>query len=146
MSYVDKSLIPGENVVYRTRLHWIVFAWPVLFTAVAIAFLIYGYIHVGEVIVAIAALLWLARYFVYIASEFAVTNRRVIIKVGVMQRRTLELQLSKVEAIAVTQGILGQLFGCGSILVTGTGGTKESFANIGSPLEFRKALQAASSS
>jgi uncharacterized membrane protein YdbT with pleckstrin-like domain len=146
MSYVDKSLIPGENVVYRTRLHWIVFTWPVLFTAVAIAFLIYGYIHVGEVIFAIAAILWLARYFVYIASEFAVTNKRVIIKVGVMQRRTLELQLSKVEAIAVTQGILGQLFGCGSILVTGTGGTKESFANIGSPLEFRRALQTASSS
>jgi uncharacterized membrane protein YdbT with pleckstrin-like domain len=145
MSYVEKSLIAGENVIYKTRLHWIVFAWPVLLTLAAIGFLIYGFTHVAEVIFALAVILWIARYLVYIASEFAVTTRRVIIKVGVMQRRTLELQLSKVEAIAVTQGILGQLFGCGSILVTGTGGTKESFANIGSPLEFRKALQAASS-
>lgn len=144
MSYVDKSLIPGESVVYRTRLHWIVFTWPFLFTLAAMIFLLYGYRRVGGVIFAIAAILWLAKYFVYISSEFAITTKRVIIKVGVMQRRTLELQLSKVEAIAVTQGILGQLFGCGSILVTGTGGTRESFANIGSPLEFRKALQAAS--
>jgi len=146
MSYVDKSLVAGETVVYRTRLHWIVFLWPVLITAIAIAFLIYGLPHVAEALGAIAVVLWIARYFVYIASEFAITSKRVIIKVGVMQRRTLELQLTKVEAVAVTQGLLGQLFGCGSILVTGTGGTRESFSNIGSPLEFRKALQSASMS
>jgi len=153
MSYVDKSLVPGETVVYRTRLHWIVFLWPVLISALAIAmaivYLLYGSAHEGlrymaEVLGAIAVVLWIARYFVYIASEFAITSKRVIIKVGVMQRRTLELQLTKVEAVSVTQGLLGQLFGCGSILVTGTGGTRESFANIGSPLEFRKALQSAS--
>jgi uncharacterized membrane protein YdbT with pleckstrin-like domain len=146
MSYVDKSLVAGETVVYRTRLHWIVFLWPVLITAIAIAFLVYGLQHVAEAVGAIAVVLWIARYFVYIASEFAITSKRVIIKVGVMQRRTLELQLTKVEAVSVTQGLLGQLFGCGSILVTGTGGTRESFSNIGSPLEFRKALQSASMS
>jgi len=146
MSYVDKSLIAGETVVYRTHLHWIVFLWPVLITAIAVACLFYGLVHVAEVLAAIALVLWIARYLVYIASEFAITSKRVIIKVGVMQRRTLELQLAKVEAVAVTQGLLGQLFGCGSILVTGTGGTRESFSNIGSPLEFRKALQTASMS
>jgi uncharacterized membrane protein YdbT with pleckstrin-like domain len=65
--------------------------------------------------------------------------------VGVLQRRTLELLLTKVEAIAVTQSIAGQLFGCGTIMVTGTGGTREPFSNIRSPLEFRRAVQAASS-
>jgi uncharacterized membrane protein YdbT with pleckstrin-like domain len=88
--------------------------------------------------------LFLAKYVVYRSSEFAVTNKRVIIKVGVMQRRTLELMLTKVEAISVTQGLLGQLFGCGTIMVTGTGGTREPFDNISSPLQFRRAVQSAS--
>jgi uncharacterized membrane protein YdbT with pleckstrin-like domain len=145
MSYVNKSLIPGESVVFRTRLHWIIFTWPVLFLLVTIAAAYLHYRRTAEVLLAITLVVFLAKYFVYIASEFAVTNKRVIVKVGVVQRRTLELLLTKVEAIAVTQSIAGQLFGCGTIMVTGTGGTREPFSNIRSPLEFRRAVQAASS-
>ena len=142
MSYVDKSLIANETVTFRTRLHWIIFGWPILFLIVTGAVFYMGWTIAGEVLVAITFILFVAKYFVYIASEFAVTNKRVIIKVGVLQRRTLEMMLTKVEAIAVNQNILGQLFGCGTIIVTGTGGTKEPFSNISSPLEFRRAVQA----
>jgi uncharacterized membrane protein YdbT with pleckstrin-like domain len=145
MSYVDNSLIPNETVSFRTRLHPVLFAWPILFLLAAIGALAYGVIHVAAGLLVIAVVLGLAKYLVYISSEFAVTNKRVIIKVGVLRRRTLEMLLSKVEAVAVTQGIFGRLFGCGSILITGTGGTKELFLNISSPLEFRRAVQAASS-
>jgi uncharacterized membrane protein YdbT with pleckstrin-like domain len=152
MSYVDDSLIPNESVVFRTRLHWIIFTWPILFLILTGLVFYFAYVHggawlvhTGEALLLITAILFLAKYVVYRSSEFAVTNKRVIIKVGVMQRRTLELLLTKVEAIAVTQGLLGQMFGCGTIMVTGTGGTKEPFDNIGSPLEFRRAVQAASS-
>jgi uncharacterized membrane protein YdbT with pleckstrin-like domain len=145
MSYVDRSLIPGETVVFRTRLHWIIFAWPVVFLLVTVATAYLHYRRTAEALFVITLILFLAKYFVYIASEFAVTNKRVIVKVGLLQRRTLELLLTKVEAIAVTQSIAGQLFGCGTIMVTGTGGTREPFSNIRSPLEFRRAVQAASS-
>jgi uncharacterized membrane protein YdbT with pleckstrin-like domain len=152
MSYVDKSLIPNESVVFRTRLHWIVFLWPIVFliaTVVLFYFAFFsshsGLLYAAEGLLVFTIILFLAKYVVYRASEFAVTNKRVIVKIGVMQRRTLELLLTKVEAISVTQSILGQMFGCGTILVTGTGGTKEAFDNISSPLEFRRAVQAASS-
>jgi uncharacterized membrane protein YdbT with pleckstrin-like domain len=150
MSYVDNSLIPNESVVFRTRLHWIIFIWPILFLIATCALLYFGFqqhpyaLYAGEVLLVITAILFLAKYVVYRSSEFAVTNKRVIIKVGVMQRRTLELMLTKVEAISVTQGLLGQLFGCGTIMVTGTGGTREPFDNISSPLQFRRAVQSAS--
>jgi uncharacterized membrane protein YdbT with pleckstrin-like domain len=150
MSYVDNSLIPNESVVFRTRLHWIIFFWPILFLIGSCVLLYFGFLHhpyalyAGEALLALTVILFLAKYVVYRASEFAVTNKRVIMKVGVMQRRTLELMLTKVEAISVTQSLLGQMFGCGTILVTGTGGTREPFDNISSPLQFRRAVQAAS--
>jgi uncharacterized membrane protein YdbT with pleckstrin-like domain len=75
-----------------------------------------------------------------------VTNRRVLIKVGFIRRHSLELLLPKVEGIAVDQGILGRILGYGTIIVTGTGGTKEPFRNIIAPMEFRKMVQQQTSS
>jgi uncharacterized membrane protein YdbT with pleckstrin-like domain len=146
MSYVDKSLAPDEQVVFRTRLSRIMFVWPVLIALIALGLLFIQstpvrYAAAG--VLALALLFILARYMSFISSEFAVTNRRVIIKVGVLRRRTLELQRAKVEAIAVNQGIAGRIFGYGDIVVTGTGGTKEPFHQIGAPLKFCRAVQVA---
>lgn len=72
------------------------------------------------------------------SSEFAITNKRVIIKVGTMQRHTLEVLLQRVEGVGVDQGVLGSMLGYGSITISGTGGTKEGFHHIADPLEFRR--------
>lgn len=85
-------------------------------------------------------MLW--AYITHKTSEFAVTDRRVVIKVGWIQRRTLETMLNKVEGIGVDQSIMGRMLGYGTITVTGTGGTKEPFTNIANPLEFRRQVQA----
>jgi uncharacterized membrane protein YdbT with pleckstrin-like domain len=75
-------------------------------------------------------------------SEFAVTSRRVIVKTGFLSRSTIEIQLSKVESVEVKQDILGRLLNFGSIIVAGTGGTREPFTMIDDPLQFRRAVQA----
>lgn len=71
-------------------------------------------------------------------SEFGVTDKRVLIKTGIVGRHTLETLLTKVENIGVEQSVWGRLFGFGTIYVTGTGSTKETFPGIDAPLEFRK--------
>jgi len=75
------------------------------------------------------------------ASEFAVTNKRVIVKVGLISRRTIEINMSKVESVEVNQDIFARLFNYGTIVVIGTGGTKEPFDLIDDPLAFRRAVQ-----
>jgi uncharacterized membrane protein YdbT with pleckstrin-like domain len=105
----------------------------------------YGIPLGGEALLAVAILWGLVKYVDYASSEFAVTNKRVIIKVGILRRRTVEMLNTKVEAIAVNQGIIGRILGYGNIVVTGTGGTNEPFNGISSPLEFRRAVQAHSS-
>ena len=80
------------------------------------------------------------------SSEFAVTNKRVIFKLGVLTTRSVELLLPKVEGIAVTQSMAGRIFGFGAIVVSGSGGTQEPFRDIQSPLAFRQAVQAAAES
>jgi uncharacterized membrane protein YdbT with pleckstrin-like domain len=145
MSYVDNSLIPDEQVVFRARLNKIIFLPPIVLLAISIWLFSYGVPLGGESVLAVAVLWGLVKYVDYASSEFAVTNKRVIIKVGVLRRRTVEMLNTKVEAVAVDQGILGRIFGYGNIVVTGTGGTNEPFNGISSPLEFRRAVQAHSS-
>jgi uncharacterized membrane protein YdbT with pleckstrin-like domain len=145
MSYVDNSLIPDEQVAFRTRLHLIIFLPPILLLGISIVLFAYGIPLGGEAVLVVAILWGLAKYVDYASSEFAVTNKRVIIKVGILRRRTVEMLNTKVEAIAVNQGLIGRILGYGNIVVTGTGGTNEPFNGISSPLEFRRAVQAHSS-
>lgn len=79
-----------------------------------------------------------------LTTELAVTDQRVIIKVGLIWRRTMEMNLAKVENIQIDQGILGRLLAYGTVTVVGTGGTREPFRHVADPLAFRKAVQSQS--
>jgi uncharacterized membrane protein YdbT with pleckstrin-like domain len=114
-------------VQYEAKLHWAIFLPGIILTPVLVGLL-----------------LLLAAYIRMMTSEFAVTNKRIIIKTGWISRKTLEMNLAQIENIGVDQGILGRILGYGTIKVSGTGGVAQPFPGITNPLEFRKSLQAAS--
>ena len=123
-SYVRDNLLPEEEIRYTAKLHWMMYVPHVILMVILVGF--------------ITILIPLIRQW---TTEIVATNRRVIGKEGLISRRTVEMNLTKVETIGVDQGILGRIFNFGTIAVVGTGGTKETFRWIESPLEFRKAVQ-----
>lgn len=141
MGYIESNLVVGERVAYRTRLHWLVFKWAGLLGAAAIVVLGLGELRIGVGLLVCCGFTTLGAWITYVSSEFGVTDRRVLIKTGFVSRHSLEMLLEKVEGIGVDQGFWGRLFGFGSIVVTGTGGTKERFEDIANPLEFRRYVQ-----
>ncbi len=158
MGYVEQNLNPGERILYTTHLHWIVLFRSIfvdtLFSAAGLALIFWGiagkHPERGEgQVVGIAGLLLLLAGNVILAiaavrrnaTEMAVTDKRVIIKVGVLTKRTVEVFLSKVESVAVEQTLWGRMMGFGSITVRGTGGTNEPFSHVANPLEFRRQVQ-----
>ena len=54
-------------------------------------------------------------------TELAVTNKRVIAKVGIISRATIEQRLEMVDSVQVKQGIIGRLLGAGSVGIRGAG-------------------------
>jgi hypothetical protein len=158
MSYIDKTLVPGEKVVYTTRLHWIVMAGHIFGALVLWAMggylLWYAYAHAqmeatnrkvagysGVALLVCGLIVILAGSIRRNATEMAVTTRRVVIKTGLTSRRTIEVLLNKVETIEVNEPGMGRMLGYGSITMIGTGGTSEQFHKIARPLEFRNAAQ-----
>jgi uncharacterized membrane protein YdbT with pleckstrin-like domain len=142
MSYVESNLLPNEEITYRARLHPIIYSLPALVFVVALLAALGGGWIAGAAIGVIGFVLFLPPWIRSASSEFAITNKRVLIKVGLIRRHSLELLLQKVEGIGVDQGILGRILGYGTITVSGVGGTKEAFRMISNPLEFRRQVQA----
>ena len=143
MSYIENNLMSGEEITYRAHLHWVVFLWPIIWFVIAILFFISGgdTAVVGGIFILIAIIHAIGSFVAYKTSEFGVTNKRVVAKTGFIRRNSLEILLTKVEGIQVNQGILGRILGYGSIVISGTGGSKDPFHKISAPLEFRRRAQ-----
>jgi uncharacterized membrane protein YdbT with pleckstrin-like domain len=158
MSYVEKNLIAGETVVYTTRLHWVVLIWQIvlglLFGLPGLVLLVRSFMDAGDtsgtsttarvgglILVVAGAICVGVGLLKRNATEMAVTDRRVIVKVGFASRRTFEILLSKVESIGVEESMMGRILGYGTVIVRGTGGTPEPFDTVSHPIEFRKQVQ-----
>ena len=145
MSYVEKHLMPGEQIEYRANLHWLVFILPTLLfiAAIWLFFSLGGSIAKFLALILIVGALVTGLHAVIerMTSEFAVTNKRVLIKTGLIRRHSLETLLTKIESIGVAQSILGRILGFGTIVISGTGGSKEPFHRIANPMMFRRRVQ-----
>jgi uncharacterized membrane protein YdbT with pleckstrin-like domain len=153
VGYVERHLLPRERLLYTTRLHWGLFAKPVLamLGGVALTWALYSravdppWLWQVGVVLAGCGVIWLVvRWIEWETSEFAVTSVRLIFKVGLVARYTTELLLSKVESISVTQGPIGRILNYGDLTVTGTGAVREVFPRVQDPVGFRNAVQHAS--
>lgn len=133
MSYVDRNLLPGEQVIYQARLHWIIFTWPMFFLVLGFAFPPLFVLALATGIIALVRRM---------TSEIAVTDRRVIGKVGFVNHKTAKLLLSKVESLGVDQKMFGRMLGYGTIRLSGTGAGTQEFKRVAAPLELRRQVYA----
>lgn len=138
MGYIENSLVNRENILYRANISWAAFIVPLLMCA----FLIWISTKIAPFVVVLAVLFTIyvvLRVLVAIlTTEFALTNRRIIAKRGVIRQHSIEILLNKVESISISQSLDGRIFGFGTVTVIGSGGTRESFGSISHPMELRK--------
>lgn len=102
MKFLITHLQPSEEVEFRARIHYFVFL------QLAILLLI-GYIcylddatmthYLGVTLLFLGLMSLIQRLFVKVDSIYTVTNKHVILRTGVISRRTVELVLAKCEGI-----------------------------------------------
>jgi uncharacterized membrane protein YdbT with pleckstrin-like domain len=150
MTYYTKVLRPDEAVTYVGKLHWTVYRHAILFGILTIIVAAVGYNQEQEyrfVAVAAAGVMALLTvisavrsWFIRVTTEIVVTDRRVIHKVGWISRHTEEINVSKVETVDVSQGILERLLDSGTVMIRGIGGSWEPLRRVASPLKLRNAI------
>lgn len=142
MIFLTTYLQHREEVMYRARIHIFLFLQPAIL--LAIGFMCYfdemkitHYLGITLLFLGLVSLV--QRVLVKVGSIYAITNKRVIIKTGVISRRTVELVLAKCEGIQVVQSVTGRIFGYGSIVVT-TGGATNCYYYVVNPFRFKRAI------
>lgn len=143
MSYINNNLQAGEIIIYKANIHWYIFVFPVVLLLLGLVLYlattssVLHYIGLG--LLALGGFSLIQRGLLKMGTEYVVTNKRVILKSGVLSRDALELVLTKCEGLRINQGIIERILGFGSILVT-TGGVTNTFRFVASPMKFRNAI------
>lgn len=160
MSYTSRTLMPGENVLYEGYVSSWYFA-PSLILAVAGALTLMlafmpdsgtpsfmhadgnetaGALMIAGVVILLLGLFKLLKVLFYKwTSEFIITDKRCVLKRGLVGITVSDIALDKCEGIAFRQSIAGRMFGYGTLYAT-TGGQTLEFPGIASPFVFRNHL------
>jgi len=145
MNYIKNNLQAGEEIKYVAKLHFFLFVQPSILLLIGAILAsapkeISAMTHNAGLLILFFALVSLVqRLLIKIGSAYAVTNKRVVLKTGVISRRAVDLVLAKCEGLHIKQSILGRIFGFGTITVT-TGGITSSYPFIANPLAFRREI------
>lgn len=131
------------KVVYFTRLHWIIFFWPIVFfCGLVVLHVLIPELKQLCLLLEIFALLWLIMTWVtYYCSSLTIKKKQVILRTGMLVRQTVDIPLSKIETIDIRQSIMGSIFQYGALIITGTGGTKHLINYLYRPLTCRRYIE-----
>lgn len=132
MSYIQDSLSAGEKVENLFKLHWI--AWVPM-----CIWLILGLVTFG--------ITWLIALYEFLRLKFieqGVTNKRVILKKGIISRKTEEMKITSIETVEINQGVFGRIFGFGTVKVTGRGISDVVFSGIDDPMAVKRHIESIS--
>jgi hypothetical protein len=159
MGYVSSVIQPGEKVIFDGKIHWIVYAAPIVLMLIGTDIMFLGpeqasqimkqeinkdppfFLIGGGCLLVLGLVNLLSAIFYRLTTEIAVTNRRVIFKKGFVWRKTMEMNVNKVESVYINQTVLGRLLDYGTVAVVGTGSSIEPFTSVDSPIKLRNTIQ-----
>ena len=151
MSYIENNLNTGEKINHFTKpsikptIILLFIYTPIVF------FLIWQLSNVFELlestIVKVICLIILIVLYLVVTlieiyvTEYAITNKRVISKKGLIVRNVAEMNLGSIEGVNLKQGIFGRIFNFGSINISGRGTSNVEFSEVDKPVEIRKQIK-----
>lgn len=150
-SFSQSSLLQDEIIISSAKWHPICYTIPVFLGIISLVFLILWLLSLSD-FYSDPLIVWLvyfgnfvlfsfASVYLFFAighNEFVVTNKRIIIKSGIIMRMSYELKLEMLESVQVYQSIFGRLLNYGLVLVHGIGASRAAVWGIKAPLEFRQ--------
>lgn len=149
--FTKQSLQNDEDMQKVAKTHWIVMVYTVIIqiiiTALCVMLLTFRAVEISgngwiPIACVLAVLFWLLgklwNHILHWCREYVVTNKRVLIKYGILSRVTREFRIEKVESCDVRQGVIGRVLGYGTIIIRGVGGSGDTESYVKYPFKFRQ--------
>jgi uncharacterized membrane protein YdbT with pleckstrin-like domain len=134
MAYPTKLLAEDERLVLDLHPHWKALIAPVfvLILTLGVGGFIAAAIPDGDrqgllrIVVLVVALVLLAAYSIrpfltWLTTHFVVTDRRVLMRTGILARTGRDVPLSRINDITFSHTFVERLLGCGTLVVESAG-------------------------
>jgi Bacterial PH domain/Short C-terminal domain len=153
--YADRLLSQGEDVVLRTRQHWLALlvraAQPILLFIAGLVLLflsqsisgtfrnILGVVMIGAIVI---SLLLLAKiYMSWYSEDYLVTNRRVLKVEGIINKRSADSSLEKINDAVLEQDLLGRMLNYGDLdILTAADVAVDRYRMLNRAAEFKREM------
>ena len=156
--YADSLLTEGEVIVLRTRQHWLalmsraraaLLLW--LIGLVLLGLVIYFNVAPGVlrdvtsgvalILLGLGVLVFVYRFWVWWAQDYVVTNRRLLKVTGILNKRSADSSLEKINDAILSQSILGRMLNYGELeILTAAEQAVDLYHMIRDPKEFKKVM------
>lgn len=144
MTYLDKNLLKDERILFRTKKHMIIFFLPIVWTI--FSQFASTYMQADPILVKVQWAPWLLAFIFwsyvgleYATSEFAVTNKRVMMREGFFYRHMNETRLTTISQVNIDQSLLGWMLNYGTVSINAFG-AYDAFTLVAKPIVFQKVV------
>ena len=130
-----------HTIIYQTRLHWLIFLWPLVFLFFSLCLqILLKKNWVFPLIFQTYSMLWLTRrIFIFYYFRLLVTNSHLIVKSG--PRKLMRYSYQQVASIDMQQTIMGCILRYGALKINTTDGNKHVFHFVKELLSCRRHIE-----
>jgi uncharacterized membrane protein YdbT with pleckstrin-like domain len=154
MSYADNLMAQGEHVTYHGRQHWLApisdALRPIVLVLVGLIVLfaamnlngIFGILAILSAILLVVGVVWIAIvYFTWRAEEYLITNRRVLKVEGLLDKKSGDSSLDKINDAVLKQGLLARMLKYGDLeILTSNEEGIDRYQMLAHVVDFKKAM------
>lgn len=130
MPYPDEELGPDEWVVVHKHPHWKMLVVPTLVFLVIVAgcayaaailagqtWRAYGWLALGGLGALGVVCFTLAPLLRWRTTHFVLTNRRVLVREGILARHGMDIPLHRINSVQFSNTLLERILGCGTLSI-----------------------------
>jgi len=156
--YADTLLTEGETIILRTRQHWLALAGRAraafaLWGVGLLLLLLIAWFSVAPgtlrdvtsglalILLALGLVVFLYRFWVWWAQDYVVTNRRLMKVTGILNKRSADSSLEKINDAILSQSILGRMLNYGELeILTAADQAVDRYHMLRDPKGFKKVM------
>lgn len=133
----DVSVLPDERIIRVANFHWGIY-WKSAVVGVIGFLLMLKVFNLGAFLMVVAGIMFGVAYMTKHYLLLILTDKRLLIRSGLVRMDTVQLSLDRVESIETERTIPGMLMGYASIVITGTGSRIMAVPFVDQPMQFRR--------
>jgi uncharacterized membrane protein YdbT with pleckstrin-like domain len=133
MAFPESVLDDGEQVIRNLRPHWRRVAFPIILLPIVAGVTAYlcsldkinnhkPLVYLIVVVAVVILIWWSARPLLgWLSTRYCVTNRRVLVRTGVLSRNGRDIPLTRVNDVSFQRTVIERMFGSGTLTIESAG-------------------------